>query len=347
MPDPGPSDILVRMNFWQANSIQFSPWGADYDLPVAMGEPDAAGNDAIDFHAEARAWEPYCPQIRPALPDRIILIDGRLRVDAPFVGRQGNVPVYGAFATIAIGAVAIDRTRGAAVYPEPPIVRRAIAFCGEKPPVTRLPALPGMHNPVVYDLRLSDRQHNDPDRPQKLVLNAMRTLEIELAGRWAREPDTLAIQDGNLVSMQQSQAILGYVKTLHKAYLAGERAEILWQLQSGERTPVFALGRDTSPNRRWSWYLRSGDVFAGRAYRGLHGVVRLELLATNVARERAIEIADWSCELIPRYASQPLRDPRAPQNLMPIGALEKHLGRSMGDRKLVRRCIQAFLAARS
>ncbi|MCA6589830.1 MAG: hypothetical protein IM522_11440 [Pseudanabaena sp. M109S1SP1A06QC] len=78
-------------------------------------------------------------------------------------------------------------------------------------------------------------------------------------------------------------------------------------------------------------------------YHDLHGLVRIDLDG-SVSLERAKEIADQSTYLIPQYASHPTRDPRAPQNLTPVGALEKELGRRMGSRELISRRLRDFLA---
>jgi hypothetical protein len=47
--------------------------------------------------------------------------------------------------------------------------------------------------------------------------------------------------------------------------------------------------------------------------------------------------------VLPVFASQPGRDPRAPQNLYPVGALETQLRHRLGDAQLVRRAIEAHL----
>ena len=81
-------------------------------------------------------------------------------------------------------------------------------------------------------------------------------------------------------------------------------------------------------------------------YHDLHGIIRIDLDAI-VPLERAKAIADQSTYLIPQYASHPTRDPRAPQNLTPVGALEKELGRRMGNRELISRRLRNFLAESS
>ncbi|MEM8641456.1 MAG: hypothetical protein AAGG51_21960 [Cyanobacteria bacterium P01_G01_bin.54] len=63
----------------------------------------------------------------------------------------------------------------------------------------------------------------------------------------------------------------------------------------------------------------------------------------SVPLEKVKAMANLSAWLIPAYVSEPTRDPRAPQNLTPIGALERELGRRMGDRTLISRRLQQFL----
>jgi hypothetical protein len=54
------------------------------------------------------------------------------------------------------------------------------------------------------------------------------------------------------------------------------------------------------------------------------GIVRLEI-STGMGLQGAVEAADFSARVIPKFTSTPERDPRAPQNLLPIGALERAL----------------------
>jgi hypothetical protein len=59
-----------------------------------------------------------------------------------------------------------------------------------------------------------------------------------------------------------------------------------------------------------------------------------------VSRDVAVELADASAGILPRFASLPHWDPRAPQNLVPIAGLEKRLRHLLGDRVLVNRMIR-------
>ena len=45
-----------------------------------------------------------------------------------------------------------------------------------------------------------------------------------------------------------------------------------------------------------------------------------------------------------RYASEPYKDPRAPQNLYPIGGLERELRRRLGDAGLMFRALRVAAA---
>jgi hypothetical protein len=86
---------------------------------------------------------------------------------------------------------------------------------------------------------------------------------------------------------------------------------------------------------RHSWYLRLPcDVSHPWA-----GVVRCET-AVDIGPERAIALADHLSAVLPRFASSPHKDPRAPQNLFPIAGLERELRRRLGDPLLIQRALR-------
>jgi len=109
--------------------------------------------------------------------------------------------------------------------------------------------------------------------------------------------------------------------------------EVVPQLQPGQRTPVFLIG--DGGFRRWSWYVRlPGDTSHGWA-----GVVRCELSPDRTA-EDVMAIADTCALMLPRFASEAHKDKRAPQNLYPIGGLERELRRRLGDPGLLYRALR-------
>ena len=57
--------------------------------------------------------------------------------------------------------------------------------------------------------------------------------------------------------------------------------------------------------------------------------------------EEAIQLADLTASILPRFASRVGRDPRAPQNLYPVGRLESVLRHRLGDPLLLRRSLEA------
>jgi len=69
-------------------------------------------------------------------------------------------------------------------------------------------------------------------------------------------------------------------------------------------------------------------------------VVRLECSA-DLPPAAAIRLADQAARLLPQLASSPHKDARAPQNLVPIGGLERELRRRLGDRELLYRALRA------
>jgi len=71
--------------------------------------------------------------------------------------------------------------------------------------------------------------------------------------------------------------------------------------------------------------------------------VRCEVSA-RVGIEPARQIADHVTAVLPTFAGRP-SDPRAPQNLAPVGGLETWLRHRMGDPMLIRRALLSYLCA--
>jgi hypothetical protein len=68
-------------------------------------------------------------------------------------------------------------------------------------------------------------------------------------------------------------------------------------------------------------------------------VVRIECSA-DLPASRVSELADLTALVLPPLASAPHKDPRAPQNLVPIGGLERELRRRLGDQQLLYRALR-------
>ena len=92
---------------------------------------------------------------------------------------------------------------------------------------------------------------------------------------------------------------------------------------------------------RYSWFLRLAPRLPGES--DLAGLVRSRFDA--VGRDAARRLADLRRSPAPLRA-QPRSRPRAPQNLVPIGALEQHLRRRLGEPRIIRRRLATLIARR-
>jgi hypothetical protein len=72
-------------------------------------------------------------------------------------------------------------------------------------------------------------------------------------------------------------------------------------------------------------------------------VVRCECSA-DLDPVALVELASVTAALLPRFASAPHKDARAPQNLYPIAGLERDLRRRLGDARLLYRALRAAAA---
>ena len=72
--------------------------------------------------------------------------------------------------------------------------------------------------------------------------------------------------------------------------------------------------------------------------------MRLEVSAIASGETRRFDWPTYTSALLPRFVPSRTRDPRAPQNLVPIGALEQHLRRGLGDARLIHRRLATLLA---
>jgi hypothetical protein len=126
---------------------------------------------------------------------------------------------------------------------------------------------------------------------------------------------------------------VGSIKTQHRSYGPPIVLDTVGRLQAGERTPVFTVGDRFT---RWSWYVR----LPGAVAHPLAAVVRCEA-SCNLPVAEVVVLADQVTAQLPRFASQPHKDTRAPQNLYPIAGLERELRRRLGDAQLLLRALRS------
>jgi hypothetical protein len=297
------------------------PWDPAYGVAVDVEELDSSSAEvAVDIEVPANEWAPKRPEAEPC-PTTILFLDGVRRVDAHiWIDGDDGIVHGGICASYSAGVVRCD---GKARMADAAIGR---GLFSASPHAVNLVTGAGTFQACVTTGAL----------PAQLALalqEAMGRTEITVAERaCARETSDLVVIDGPLRHRTHLGNAIGFVKTHHVAYLPPEQHQLVALLAPGERTPLFTLGTSWT---RVSWYLRlpggSGSPWAG--------IVRCEC-AAELSPRQAVALADAASLALPRFASEAHKDPRAPQNLYPIAALERELRRRLGDPQLVYRALR-------
>jgi hypothetical protein len=313
--------------------VRIDPWDVDYgsELPIDPTEESPAEDVELGVELQADRWRPVMPA-SASTPERITFVDGVRRIEARLIVRRGDQLCHGAFGSFAVGAVRL--TAGRADWDEERVYRLVALGSGE-----RLPSDVRVTPALVYEP--ASAATSDAEAPLRAIQDRMRLEEERLARELADAADNLVIADGPLTFSEPLRGdAVGYVKRLFRMYLPRTHLGVLPGVPVGGRTPLFAL-RSTRRFARYSWFVRlSGPRGADSPFAG---IVRLEV-AEAVGAEAARRLADATASCLPRLAPGRGRDPRAPQNLLPIGALEGALRRRLGDARLVRRHIESLVA---
>lgn len=313
--------------------VAVESWSPEYGAPADDGALAASSGEVeVDVEVPASEWSPLTPPGAVPVPAVLGFVDGIRRIDARvWVTGDDGQPRQGICATWAAGVV----------------------HCGADPRVSTIAAIEvrrGLFTPVSDATPLLTRSADYPvvavpdDEPDRLSLalqGAMAELEHRVSEQAvaATGPADLLVVDGPLRQRQRLANAVGYVKTHHAAYLPDAVRPVVARLDCGQRTPVFRIGGRFS---RWSWYLRLPCAVD----HGWAGVVRCEA-SPELRADDAFALADLVAAALPRFASAPQKDPRAPQNLYPIAGLERALNRRLGDPLLLFRSLReaAFHAA--
>ncbi len=317
--------------------ISLDPWGGDYGSQIST--PQAVDEEQLSAQAtgqqiEAGPWQPRTPAPEH-MPNMTVVIDGVMRVDAPAVLSDDESRFLALFGSYAAGAVAIDRR---VEIIEEQLDRLFIVGGQQSGQDVTVAAGTGGKIPMRY--RSVSASELTPDSLRESLLTAMRRAENDLA-RTLSGDERLVLADGNLTFLGDSSSVVGVIKTIQRMYLAPPEAKILERLQPGERTPLFQF----SGSRRkgfevFTCYLRLANPRP--IEHPFTGLVRLEVKA-GLGIQKAAALLDQAAQAVSGLASRAPKDPRAPQNLIPIGGLERRLRHRLGDPKLVRRCIEKAL----
>jgi hypothetical protein len=297
-------------------------WDPEYGSPFAAGDmtPSLAEVDP-SVEVPVASWKPIPPE-PGAGAERLAFIDGVRRIDAlVWIEDSAGALRRGLCASYAAGVVA---TGGRAEIRDIRVRRRLLTESGSVEP---LATDAGIYTPEpVAGESIAQLSSG--------LQELLRRLEIEVAVR--EKGLDLLVVDGPLSSHHAREGVVGYVKSHHVSYLEPDLERTVGGLEPFERTPLFLT---TTSYRRYSSYLR----LAGARSHPFSGVVRLELSAESPFPE-VQRLASLAARTLPRYGSIPHKDPRAPQNLFPIGALERELRRRLGDHAIVHRALRAAAA---
>jgi hypothetical protein len=310
-------------------SFAVDPWDPGYGM-AAGEELDGSALDIstaelrLDLELPAGDWHPLDPASGPALPGVVLFADGVRRIDARiWVHGRGPQPAPGIAASFAAGIVACD---GAARIADVAVERGLFTAAADASDI------------VTKSARYPARLAAGPgiDQLSLALQQRLTEAEVQLALAYrARHPaaDDLLVVDGPLRGRNHLDRTVGYIKTHHASYLPAEQAAVVTALRPGQRTPAFTMGTSW---RRTSWYLQLPST-AGVPW---SGVVRIECPAELPAAQ-VTALADLTAWVLPPLASSPHKDPRAPQNLVPIGGLERELRRRLGDQQLLYRALRS------
>jgi hypothetical protein len=341
--------------------LHVEAWAPEYGGAFEGGELESpAGPVDLDVEVPAERWAPLDP-VAPADVDHIDFVDGVRRMDARiWLGFPDGSTRMGVCASYAAGLSRCDG-RAHVLAAE---VRRAL-FSVAGAPAVRTRA--GTYSPVavaddaIDSLTLELQQKmgeleiqvaemaagladatpaedpaagpGDVVAPPLEVSNQYSSVRTPARVGHARR--RLVVIDGPLTGRQHVPGAIGYVKTHRVMYLPPAQAAMVAALRPGQRTPLFVTQTTWS---RYSWYLRL-PAGSGAGHPWI-GVVRCEA-SSDLPLAEARAKADLSALRLPEFASASHKDPRAPQNLYPIAALERELRHRLGDAAFMHRALLA------
>ncbi|MCI0426224.1 MAG: hypothetical protein L0Z47_10350 [Actinobacteria bacterium] len=294
-------------------------WDSDYGAPTDPELDDATQSVDVTVEMAVEQWRPLLPEGDGA--HEVLFVDGVRRVDASlWIEQPPDFPGFALAATYAAGAV---RCNTKAVV-ESALVGRGL--------FTSAPAEDIDTRVGLYGVKATKGSTSE-----ELWLGIQQRMgDLEAKAVHEAGGAEVVIVDGPLSHARDIPNAVGYIKTQKVQYLPLELRPILTGLPTGHRTPLFLT---TTSWSRYSWYLRLAN-HSGPA----GGLVRCEIDADMAAAD-AVRVASHVSATLPRYASARHKDPRAPQNLYPIGGLERELRHRLGDKEIAVRALRRAAAA--
>lgn len=306
--------------------VAVDPWDPSYGSALSESAlEESTATLTLDLETPPESWSPMSAPGDAWRPEEVLIVDGVRRIDARvwFTPPGEPMATLGIAAGYAAGVVRID---GQARIEEIRQGRGVYTSCAQAEDlVTSLATYPVRHT-----------AGSEYDDLVLAVQNHMRDLELIAASATRSSADDLLVVDGPLRGRTTIPRTIGYIKSHQAAYLPTELNAVVAALAPGERTPAFSIGTTWS---RHTWYLKLPVASASP----WAGIIRCEVSDT-LTKSEVVALANASALVLPPLASQAHKEPRAPQNLIPIGGLERTLRHRLGDPVKLHRCLSVYAA---
>ena len=337
------------MNFLPGGlRVRFDPWSPDYGASLmSSGESDAAlllkVNVDVSVEIPEEEWRPVHCDPSPAGAASVAFVDGVRRIESNLVFETPGVFLYGGFGCCAAGAMVLSPGRMNRMEQALSVcsVQRFL-FAPEDSGFAETVEIPQNYpRGTALAHQTIPISGSEPQEPLQRLQQLMRQEEALVAEQVKVEEASLVIADGPLSLPLIRPGIAGFIKSLHSFYIPPNLFAVLAALRKHDRTPLFLLSTEDAIER-YSAYVRISDPMPQDTI--LAGLARFEV-AGGGGMESARAILDRCAALIPLFASPYGRDPRAPQNLLPISVLEMELRRRLGSGEILNRIYREALAA--
>ena len=305
--------------------ISLSPYIPQEIEPIEMEESE----QFLDFAEEPGIYQGKVPEEGFS----VIFVDGVRRTEYLFYIRDEETgdSSEGIFVSVAAGAMKVEYGRLNLLresfllnHVERLMVFRGRAFTGE--------LLGFRPYNVDGELSVEVNRYMKEELESKVALKAYRANKF-----------TLLVCDGTLSYKLKNTPCLGFVKSIKRLYMNKLYVNILYSLSVGQRSPILKTHYQQRQEEKekidkYTWYIKLSN------HGGLHGLARVEVFPQKDF-ESVKRLADLSAGILPLFASQSFQDRRSPQNLLPIGKLEKFLRLHLGSYGIIRRQIESFFYA--
>ena len=312
--------------------LKIDPRPTTYD---SVAEAVFASEDEgqITEDIEHDSWQAVSPPAGLPVPD-IAFVDGVERRDARVSAEGDGMPFAGMLVSYAAGAICPAKQPA---LRHVSVQRRIVLTNGATASTIALTA-----SNTTVDYLPAHNAEPDAESIDRTLKGLRSDLEAAIVRSLIVDGVELIVCDGRLPPIRNASAI-GLIKTPHRLPLTrDDQLQTLTSLHAGQRSPVFIRRR--SDRAYYSWFVCLAD--AGPLDLALSNLALIEM-DDEASRSHALAVADVTAAVLPNYAPAPYRDPRAPQNLMPVGQLERELRRRLGDQELMRRLMLHAFAKES